>query len=444
VDVPPVRFAKLDGNRVAYQVFGDGPVDLLWVPQIGDALDARWEYGPFVRFLRRLATFSRLIMFDRRGIGASDPPPLEALPRWEEWTDDALAVMDAVGSERAALLGCGESGQTAILFTATHPDRAQALILFTSGARMLASADYPWGVTPEQAEQFVLDIEDAWGLDTSATLGMPDRAADPVFMRWNAKNQRMSCSPREAGVWLRQGLSTDVRHVLPSVHVPTLVLHRQQSPVIPLDHGRYLAEHIPAARLVTVPGADAVIYTQPNGQILDHIEQFLTGSPPDSGADRVLASILYTDIVGSTEQAASLGDRQWRSRLDSHDAIANTVTDQHGGRLVKMTGDGILATFDGPGRAIRCASALREALAPLGITIRAGVHVGEIERRGDDIGGIGVHIASRVLDCAGAGETLVSAAVPLLVAGSGLEFEDRGEHELKGVPGSWKLYAVAG
>jgi class 3 adenylate cyclase len=448
VDVPPVRFAKLGRDRIAYQVVGDGPIDLLWVPQIGDALDARWEYHPFVRFLRRLASFTRLILFDRRGIGASDPVSLEALPRWEEWTDDALAVMDAVGSERAAVLGCNESGQTALLFAATRPERAHSLVLFTSYARVLVDSDLHFGMTPDEADRIMSLIEETWGLDADAALGMalgmPDRADDPAYIRWNAKNQRMSCSPREAGVWLRQGIYTDVRDVLPSVHVPTLVLHRQQSPIVPLDHGRYLAEHIPRARLVIVPGADATIYTQPNAQILDHIEQFLTGTPPDAGADRVLASILYTDIVASTEQAARLGDRRWRSLLDSHDVIAKTVTDQHGGRLVKLTGDGILATFDGPGRAIRCAAAMREALAPLGIKIRAGLHTGEIERRGDDIGGIGVHVAARVLGYAAAGETLVSAAVPLLVAGSGLEFEDRGEHELKGVPGSWRLFAVEG
>ena len=445
MDVPPVRFAKLGQDRIAYQVVGDGPVDLVWVSELGDALDARWEYPPYVRFLRRLASFTRLIMFDRRGLGASDPVSLEALPKWEAWTDDAMAVMDAVGSERAALLGCNQSGQTAVLFAATRPERAQSLVLFTCTARAVASPDYPWGVAPEEAERIVSLVEEAWGLDAELfTAGMPDHMDDPVYLRWMAKNQRMTCSPREAGVWLRQGIFSDVRHVLPSVHTPTLVLHRQQSPVVPVESGRYLAEHIAGARLVFVPGGDALIYSQPNGQTLDHIEQFLTGTPPDAGADRVLASILYTDIVGSTEQAARLGDRRWRGLLDSHDAVAKTVTDQHGGRLVKLTGDGILATFDGPGRAIRCAAALREALAPLGITIRAGLHTGEVERRGDDIGGIGVHVAARVLEYADAGETLVSAAVPLLVTGSGLEFEDRGEHDLKGVPGSWRLFAVEG
>jgi len=255
---------------------------------------------------------------------------------------------------------------------------------------------------------------------------------------------RMSCSAREMITYMRQDLPTDVRQVLPSIQVPTLVLHRSDPPFFTLAHGRYMAEHIPGARFVQIPGSDMAIFTKPNAQILAQIEEFATGGAPSIGTGRALAAVLFTDIVASTQRAAALGDRRWSTLLGSHDVLAEAIINQHGGRLVKLTGDGVLATFDGPGRAIRCGFALRDALDPLGITIRAGLHTGEVELRGDDIGGIGVHVAARVLEHAKPGELLVSAAVPLLVAGSGVEFEDRGDYELKGVPGTWRLYAVEG
>jgi class 3 adenylate cyclase len=440
-DIPATRFATLGHDRIAYQVLGDGPVDLLWVAGLGDALDARWEYEPYAAFIRRLASFSRLIMLDRRGIGASDPISLEALPSWEEWGNDALVVLDAVGSERAALFGANDSASTALLFAATRPQRTHSLILFNGSARQGRADDYPWGLPIADLEGLFTLLEETWGTEESAALGVPDRADDAEFLRWVAKNQRISCSPREAGVYLRQILNYDVRSVLPLVRVPTLVLYRKDNPFLSLDQVRHLVEHIPGAQLEVVAGTSIMPYFK-TAQILEHIEAFLTGTSPAADTTRVLATILFTDIVGSTEQAAALGDRRWKGLLESHDAVSNTVLEQHDGRLVKLTGDGVLATFDGPGRAIRCATALRDSLEPLGIRIRAGLHTGEVELRADDIGGIAVHIAARVLEQAGAGELLTSSAVPLLVAGSGIDFEDRGEHELKGVPGAWRLFAV--
>jgi class 3 adenylate cyclase len=385
------------------------------------------------------------MMFDRRGIGGSDPVSLEALPGWEDWVEDALAVLDAVGSRRTAILGVSEAGPTAMLFAATQPERTQALILFNTAARSIKDADYPWGFdSPADIEDIVSFIEENWGTKVMAQFGTPSLAGDDAFCRWVAKSERMMCSGHEAAAYVRQTAAIDVRDILPSIQVPTLVLHRREVPYITMGQGQHLAESSPGARFVSVPGSDVTIYTKPNAQILDQIEEFLTGTQPNAGADRALASILFTDIVGSTERVASLGDRRWRSLLQSHDESARAIIEEHGGRLIKLTGDGVLATFDGPGRAIRGALVLRDTLDGLGIGIRVGLHTGEVELRGDDIGGIGVHVAARILERAKPAELLVSAAVPLLVTGSGVQFEDRGEHELKGVPGTWRLFAVSG
>lgn len=442
-DVPKVHFAKLGDDRIAYQVLGDGPLDLMWVTGMGEALDARWEYGPCVTFMRRLASFSRLIMFDRRGMGASDPVPLEALPNWEEWADDALAVLDAVGSERPVVLGATDSGPPAIMFAAVHPQRTHSLIVFNSMARGLVDDDYPWGRTPETARTLGAFMVEHWGTEEGVVdMGVMGEV-DAEEQRITAKAMRMSCSPREAGAHIRQMEDLDIRSALSSVQVPTLVLHRANALYVTADEGRYLAEHIPGARYVEVPGADLMIFRKPSTFVLDEIESFVTGSTATGDTNRVLATILLTDIVGSTERATRLGDRGWRRLLESHDAVSGSVIDEYGGRVIKLTGDGVLSTFDGPGRAIRCAIALGDALRPLGIQIRAGLHTGEVEVRGTDIAGIGVHIAARVTDASEPGEMLVSPPVPVLVAGAGFEFEDRGDHELKGVPGTWRLYAVS-
>ena len=443
-DIPETQYASLGADRIAYQCFGTGPPDLLWMSEMVHCIDSRWEYPPFASLLRRLGSFSRVIMFDRRGSGASDPVALEALPTWEEWADDALEVLDAVGSDRAAVLGCADGGLMAALFAATHPDRSSALILASAWARSVRAPDYPWGMVDEAYRDSALATMAAmWGTEPFADLldTFPETASDPRFRQWLAKSSRMSCSPREAASYFQHINRTDLRPVLPSIRVPTLVLYRERARMF-ADLSRYLAEHITGARLVPVPGAGAAIYTEPTDEVLGALEGFLTGGAPVSDVDRALAAIVFTDIVGSTEQATLLGDRRWRSLLDAHDAVCRTVIERNRGRLVKLTGDGVLATFDGPGRAIRFVAALRDALNPLGIQIRAGLHTGEVEIRGDDIGGIGVHVAARVLEHAGPGELVVSAAVPLLVAGSGVEFDDRGEHELKGVPGTWQLHSV--
>jgi class 3 adenylate cyclase len=441
--VPKTQFAKLGSDRIAYQIVGDGPVDLLWVSGIGDPLDARWEYGPYASFLWRLASFSRLIMMDRRGMGASDPVPLEALPSWEEFVDDALAVLDAAGSDQTVLLASNDAAATAILFAATRPERARSLILFNPAINFLTLDDQ---MMLDEGRAIFASLEENWGTEEGAALAVPEQSGDPVAMRFHAKNMRISCSPRQAGAYMRQVAAVDIRHVLPSISIPILLLHRQRARHYnPIETSRHLADQIPVVRLVMVPGHGLNIYAKPYAQILDEIEGFVTGISPRVATNRALATILFTDIVGSTEQASVLGDRRWRALLESHDAVARTVIDQHGGRLVRSTrstGDGVLATFDGPGRAIRCAFALREALRPLNVKIRAGLHTGEVELRGDDIGGIAVHVAARVLEEAGADELLTSSAVPLLVAGSGIEFEDRGEHELKGISGTVRLFAV--
>ena len=443
---PETQFAWSGNDRVAYQVFGDGDIDLLFASASGDAMDMRWYWPPYVDFLRRLGTQARLIMFDRRGSGSSDRASGEPLSPWEQWADDARAVLDAVGSERAVLLGLSDGGPIAILFAASHPHRTRGLILVNTAASFSAAGDSPelaaWDPrTRDQAaaQEF---IAQAWGTPAMAELAFPDAARDPAFLRWALRSLRLAYSPRDASTMFGEQTQMDVRNALASVRVPTLVLHREGYPGIGLDRGRYLAAHIPGAQFAVLPGRDVHLFMEPAAPGLQHVEEFLRGLHGATESDRALAAILFTDFVGSTKHLSALGDRAWRNLLDSHDVIARTVVEQHSGRLVKTTGDGILATFDGPGRAIRCAIALRDALRPLGLEIRAGLHTGEVELRGDDIAGIAVHIATRVLDAAAAGELLVSAAVPMLVAGAGFEFDDRGHHELKGIDGTWQLLAV--
>jgi class 3 adenylate cyclase/alpha-beta hydrolase superfamily lysophospholipase len=441
--IPETRFALLGDDRIAYQVFGEGDVDVLLVPASGDCIDLRWDWPAYADFLRWLGRRARVISFDRRGTGASDAPSGETLPSWEMWADDARAVLDAVGAERAVICGNADAGPTAILFAAVHPSRSSGLVLVDTCARFAAAPDYPAGRTEEDRVAISELVVDIWGTEAMGAFTAPELAQrDPAFSRWFAKDQRLYMSPRDAARVLDNEQLWDVREALPLVGVPTLVLHVEGFLPIPVEHGRYLARHIEGARLVVLPGSDAV----PHGSMEDAnrcIAEFLGGLTNVSVPERALSAILFTDIVGSTARAAELGDRQWRDLIETHDAVARTVVDQHQGRVVKMTGDGLLATFDGPGRAMRCAHALRESLRPLGVEIRAGLHTGEIEVRESDIAGIGVHIAYRVMDAAPPGDLLVSPAVPMLVAGSGVEFEDRGEHELKGVPGSWRLFAVS-
>jgi class 3 adenylate cyclase len=432
----------LGDDRIAYQVLGDGPVDLVLCPSSGDCIDLAWDWRPYAEFLRRLASVSRLIMFDRRGRGASDPVSGETLPGWELWAEEVRAVLDTVGSERAVVLGVADSGPTAILFAAIHPDRTRGLILANTVARSWRDDDYPFGLSEAEATAATDVFTRQWGTENLAVLAYAGAAHDPALRRWAARSMRLAMTGKEAGDYFRWLQHTDVRDVLPSIRVPSLVLHRESYKYYPAELGRDLAERIPYAEFALVPGADGVLFTEPNAEVLQHIEQFLTGLRAPIEADRALAAILFTDVVGSTERAAAVGDREWGNLMASHDTLARTIVDQHHGHLIRTTGDGMLATFDGPGRAIRCAIAFTAALRPLGLEVRAGVHTGEIELRGADIAGIGVHIGQRVSAVAAPGEVLVSRTVVDLVTGSGIEFDDRGEHDLKGVPGAWHLFAV--
>jgi class 3 adenylate cyclase len=440
-EVPETRFASFGEDRIAYQVLGGGPVDLVLCPSSGDCIDLAWDWPSYAEFLGRLASVSRLVMFDRRGRGASDPVSGETLPGWELWAEDVRAVLDTVASERAVVFGFADSGPTAILFAAIHPDRTQGLILANTAARW--GSDAPLGPSlPQSADAIEEAFARQWGTEDLAVLANPDAARDPAFRRWFARSMRLAQTGKEANDYLRWLGRTDVRDVLPSLRVPSLVLHRENYKLMPPEQGRDLAERMPNGQFALVPGADSVIFSEPNAEILEHIERFLTGLRAPTEADRALAAILFTDVVGSTERAAEVGDREWGNLMASHDTLARTIVDQHQGRLIRTTGDGMLATFDGPGRAIRCAIAFTAALQPLGLEVRAGVHTGEIELRGTDIAGIGVHIGQRVSAVAGPGEVLVSRTVVDLVTGSGIEFDDRGEHDLKGVPGAWHLFAV--
>jgi len=443
---PTTKFAKIGNDRVGYQVLGDGPIDLVFLTGMSSHLDLRWEEPLNEYFLHRLASFSRLILFDRRGTGVSDAVPFDHLPTWEEWADDLRVVFDAVGSERAAIMAWLDGGPMAMLFAATYPERTAALVLVHTAAKYVRAEDYPHGWAPEVAEQLLHMVEELWGTEGFVSIAAPSRSNDEGFRQRYGRYLRAAARPREAAAQLRNLLSADVRHVLPLIHCPTLVLNRAGYRLVTREHARYLAEHIPDARLVELPGTDGVLVTEHASEILDRIEEFLSGIPGGSVPDRVLATVLFTDIVSSTDRAASMGDRRWKAVLEAHDEIIRDQVARFQGRFIESTGDGVLATFDRPGRAIRAAGAIQESIRALGIDIRAGLHAGEIELRegGHRVGGIAVHIAARVTAIAAPGEVLVSSTVKDLVAGSGVEFRDRGVHDLKGVPGAWRLFAVEG
>lgn len=438
-EVPRTRYAKSGDVNIAYQVVGEGPLDLVYVPGWVSNVELMWEEPRSVRFLERLASFSRLILFDKRGTGLSDPVPESDLPTLEQRMDDVRAVMDTVGSERAALFGHSEGGNMCFLFAATHPDRTVAVVTFQVFAKRLWSEDYPWAPTPEEREAYIARVEETWG--TAADLADLASSAedDPAFARWLTRYFRQGASPRAAAALARMNTDIDVRDVLPSIRVPTLVMHRTENRETHVEEGRYIASLIPGAKFVELPGRDHFMFLEDADAVLDEVEEFLTGARREPEPDRVLATVLFTDIVGSTDRAAELGDRRWRELLDRHDRAVRGELGRFRGREVKTIGDGFLATFDGPARAVRCAEAIREAVRPLGIEVRAGVHTGEVEVIGEDVGGIAVHIGARIMDLAEPGEVLVSSTVRDLVSGSGIEFEDRGAHRLKGVPGEWSV-----
>ncbi len=437
---PETRYAKSGEVHIAYQVVGDGPVDLVFIPGLFTHVEHQWDEPTFARFLGRLASFSRLIVFDARGAGLSDQA--HELPPMEDQIDDLLAVLDAIGSSSAAIFGMSQAGPMAILFAASYPERTRAIVLYGSYASPRQRDGYPWGRSPEWMDAYGRQIDDAWGTGIFLPQVAPSRVGDEPFRRWWGKYERLSHGPGNALAYFRMNAQIDVRAILPTIQVPTLVLHRQDDIYRDIGHARYLAEHIPGAKLVELQGIDHLPYLGDADSILDEVEEFLTGVRPPPERDRVLATVLFTDIVGSTEHASQLGDRAWKQLLERHHALVRAELSRYRGREVDTAGDGFLATFDGPARAVRCATAIVDAMPAIGLEVRAGVHTGEVELMGTNVGGIAVHIGARVAALARPSEVLVSATVGALVAGSGIEFADRGEVSLKGVPGLWRLYSV--
>jgi pimeloyl-ACP methyl ester carboxylesterase len=442
VERSETRYARSGDVSIAYQVVGDGPFDLVYVPGFVSNIELMWEEPGLARFLERLASFSRLILFDKRGTGLSDPVPNDGLPTLEERMDDVRAVMDAVGSKRAALLGHSEGGNMCVLFSATHPERTTALLLVGSYAKRIRSEDYPWAPTVEERAREIEETEATWGSPEAFRALAPSKANDPDFQRWIGRYLRQSASPKAAAALLRMNTQIDVRNVLPTIGVPTLLLYRTHDADVHVDEGRYVAERIPGSTFVELPGADHLMWTGDADALLDEVEGFLTGVRRGPDPDRVLATVLFTDVVESTETATRVGDRAWRSLLERHHQVVRLALARWRGQEIDTAGDGFLATFDGPARAIRCAVAATEGIRDLGLQIRAGLHTGEVEIAGGDVRGIAVHIGSRVAGLAGPGEVLVSRTVADLVAGSGIVLAERGEYELKGVSGTWLVYAV--
>ena len=439
--LPETRYAKSGGVNIAYQVVGSGPRDLVLVPGWVSNLDVFWEEPTLSRMLARLASFTRLILFDKRGTGLSDR--VGDMPSLEVRMDDVRAVMDAVGSPRAALFGYSEGGAMCVLCAATYPQRVSALILGGAFARRTAAPDYPWGPSVEQHMAFAEQVERDWGGPVGIENRWPSLADDARYRQWWARWLRLSASPAAAAMLVRMNMEIDIRHVLPAVRVPTLVLHSVKDGVVPFGAGRYMAERIEGAKLVELQGIDHVPWGCDSERIVDEIEEFLTGARHADEPDRELATVLFTDIVGATERAAQLGDRRWHDLLDGHHALIRRELARFRGREIDTAGDGFLATFDGPARAVRCACSISDAVRALGLEIRAGLHTGECELMGDKLSGIAVHTGARVAAQAQSGEVLVSSTVKDLVAGSGLSFQDRGMQSLKGVPGEWRLFAVS-
>ena len=445
MELPETKYVNVGESQVAYQVLGDGPIDLVF--NHGHChIDVHWELEPEADFFFKLASFSRLILFDRRGSGASDRMEGGRFPTWEEWTQDLLAVLDAVGSERPALFAEHEAGPLAVFFAATHPERVSSLVLGNTAARFSVADDYPLGIPVEHLEFIATFLEEVWGKPGTGAY-FPSIANDPKICAQLAKVTRASATPRVAAQQARYVFTElDARPSLPLVQVPTLVMVNKDAaglgPGKSVELSRYLAEHIEGARYVEFDSADAMFFVANNSDVVDEVSEFLTGERSSSEPDRVLATVLFTDIVGSTERAATGGDRRWRSLLDEHDSAVRHEITRFRGREIKNTGDGFFASFDGPARAVRCARAIVENVHRLGIDARVGVHTGECEVRGDDLAGLAVHIASRVAERAGPSNIWVSSTVRDLVAGSDLTFDTMGRFTLKGVPDEWSLYRV--
>jgi class 3 adenylate cyclase/pimeloyl-ACP methyl ester carboxylesterase len=443
VETPETRYSRsADGIHIAYQVLGDADLDLVVSPGYVSHLEHSWEDPQMARFLRRLASFSRLIVFDKRGTGMSDRSAGEDAPLLEDRVNDIATLMDTVGSERAAMMGLSETGAVALLFAATYPERTSAVVAYGTFAGGGDTAPtYPWAPDPGQAE-WLEDIERHWG---RGVLFLDEFAGslqgDTHYREWFAKLERLSASPGAAVAIARMVMQMDVRDVLPTIRVPTLVLHKRDDQAVPFEEGKYIADHVPGAKFVELPGSDHWPWIG-HEEAVEEIQEFLTGMRGGAESDRAVATVMFVDIVDSTKRAAELGDRRWADLLESFYVVVRRELDRHRGREIDTAGDGFFVTFDGPARAIRCATALTKAVGRLGLHIRTGIHTGECERMADKVSGIGVVIGARVGALAGPGEILVSRTVRDLVVGSDLSFEDAGEHELKGVPDRWHLYRV--
>ncbi|HJP65798.1 MAG TPA: adenylate/guanylate cyclase domain-containing protein [Actinomycetota bacterium] len=434
------HYARSADVHVAYQVLGTGPPDLIFVGGFLSHLDHLWEEPRVARFFERLASFSRLILFDKRGSGLSDP--VHEAPTLETRIEDVRVVMDAIGSEQAAVFGVSEGGPMSMLFAATQPNRVSSLVLWGTWPRFRPDPpDYPWGI--ELSDEALDALLGVWGDGATVELFAPSRSGDESFRRWWARLERLSGSPSMIREVCELNRELDCREILPTISSPTLVMQRREDPFSDVDASHYLADRIPASRLLVLDGRDHFPWTSDVDRVVEEVAEFVTGSKPAAEVDRILATVLFTDIVASTEHAARSGDREWRALLDAHHAAVRRELQRFRGTEVVTRGDGFLATFDGPARAVRCARQIVEEVRRLGLAVRAGLHTGEVELKDDgDIAGIAVHIGARIADLAGPGEVLVSSTIPDLVAGSGLAFEDRGRHPLKGVPGEWRVFAV--
>jgi len=445
IDVPEIRYAKTaDDLHIAYQVWGEGPIDMVLAWGLFSHCELFWEDPPMARFLEGLGRFARVVQFDKRGTGMSDA--IVGIPSLEERMDDVRIVMDEVGIDQAVLFGESEGGPMCCLFAATFPERVTKLVLYAPLVRLINDEDFPYGWDKEVFKTLLPAMVDEWGTGAMSELGMPSRTTEPSAKELCARFERMALSRGGFRDLMLANSRMDIRPVLPLVRVPTLVVHRADDTLVLADHGRYAAAHIPGAEFVCVPGGDHYVGAGDSDAVAREVRGFVTGGAeePEDDGDRVLSTVMFTDIVDSTATAARLGDRRWKQVLDEHDRLLAAEVERARGRVVKTTGDGALALFDGPARAVRCARSALSGIKRLGIEARAGVHTGEVELRGKDVGGLAVHIGARVASAAGGGQVLVSRTVVDLVAGSGLEFSERGEHELKGVPGTWKLFAVMG
>jgi class 3 adenylate cyclase len=444
---PEIGYTRAGSQHIAYQVFGSGQLDLLVFSSAVLPIESMDEEPLLVRFHRRLASFSRVIRFDGRGVGLSDPYVPSGSSLLEEWVRDAISVLDAVGSEQAAVLAPRDSSQQALLLAATHPERVSSLVFINGTARLARDVDYPAGIPRQVLDRFLeLNLEPdarAHGFDYLAAAA-PSVIRDESFRAWWVKAGYRGASPAASRALQADYFRADMRSILPAVRAPALVLHRRDDQVVRVAHGRYLAEHLADARFVELPGADDLYWVGDTDEMLDEIEEFLTGSRRGPETDFVVATILFTDIVESTSRLAAVGDRAWGDVLERHDTAARRELRRFGGREIKATGDGMLATFDSPTRALTCARAIRHATAELGLAVREGLHTGNIQVRGADVAGLAVHIAARVQALASPGQILVTRTLADVVAGSGFDFKDAGQHVLKGVPGTWELLLLEG